>query len=161
MENAEAALVQGVNAIVCPFGLEKNRHREAIPQFALSTKPDSGATCWTECLASKCTAFGFAKVEPLKLQAELLPLGLQGSLHRAKSSLLIVKTLAAGRRQARPWPACRANFTAGLGSCAHTGAGGRPWCTETTKKGPGGWGVAFPLPFFLRPACYPGLKFSS
>lgn len=41
MENAEAALVQGVKAIVCPFGLEKNRHREAIPQFALSTKPDS------------------------------------------------------------------------------------------------------------------------
>ena len=143
MENAEAALVQGVNAIVCPFGLEKNRHREAIPQFDLSTKPDFGATCWTECLASKCTAFGFAKVEPLKPQAELLPLGLQGSLHRAKSSLLIVKTLAAGRGQARPWPACRANFTAGLGSCAHTGAGGRPWCTETTKKGPGGWGVAF------------------
>lgn len=39
---------KGVNAIVCPFGLEKYRHREAIPQFALLTKPDSAATCHIE-----------------------------------------------------------------------------------------------------------------
>lgn len=118
MEDAEAALIQGVDATVCPFGLEKHRHREAISQLALSTKPATAATCWTECLASKCAAFGFARVEPVKPQAELLPLEVTGRWHRAQSSLLIVKTSAAGRRQARLWPACRANFTAGL-QCTH------------------------------------------
>lgn len=43
MEDAEAALIQGVNATVCPFGLEKHRHREAIPQLALSTKTSHGS----------------------------------------------------------------------------------------------------------------------
>lgn len=43
--NAEAALVQRGNATVCPFGVERYRHQEAIPHFALSTKPDLAATC--------------------------------------------------------------------------------------------------------------------
>lgn len=46
MENAEAALVQGVNAIVCPFGLEKNRHREAIPRFVHETRLRSHMLNW-------------------------------------------------------------------------------------------------------------------
>lgn len=49
----------------------------------------------------------------------------------------------AGRRQARLWPACRAIFTVGIGSCAHTRAADRRSCTETTKKGTGRWDVAF------------------
>lgn len=41
MANAEAALVQRVNGTVCPFGVERYRHQEAIPHFVHETRPGS------------------------------------------------------------------------------------------------------------------------
>lgn len=103
LANAEAALVQRVNGTVCPFGVERYRHREAIPHFVHETRPGSHMQrAW------------LLNAQPLGLQKRSPPPPHPGAKSRAAAAA------AAGGGQGRPG---RAAAPSGRGQ---HGAGGGP-----------------------------------
>lgn len=112
MANAEAALVQRVNAVVCPFGVE--RYREAIPRFALSTKPALAATCCRfGCRMHRRWVLRSAPRTPPCPQSHKLSCAARRLRGLGEPRCLPVGQALAG---------IQADFTVGLGSYAHTWA---------------------------------------
>lgn len=72
MANAEAALVHRVNATVCPFGVERDRHREAIPHFAFVHKTRPGSHMLRAWLPN-AQPLGLQKRSPPELQGRDAP----------------------------------------------------------------------------------------
>lgn len=155
LANAEAALVQRVNGTVCPFGVERYRHREAIPHFVHETRPGSHMQrAW------------LLNAQPLGLQKRSPPPPPPRSQKPSRCSrsrrwwgrpawkgcCSFGSGSARSRRRAGPWPACGADFTVGPGSCALAQAADRDALGATRTVGAEG-GLGFCLP--PSPPCPP------
>lgn len=99
-------------------------------------------------LAAECTAFGFAEAErPPSPEPKAEPFQLQPQVvgKAGKVCCSFGPGSARSRRRARPWPACKADFTVGPGSCALAQAADCDALGATRTVGVEG-GVGFCLP---------------